>query len=103
MSILDFVLMLQAARTTMRRGGTSEIELSDRGDQWSFSRQRGTVWLRIRGGHDGRGINGSCPAEEFDQLVDQALADALRLLFWQQPALRRNKYLQSLTSQAAGT
>jgi hypothetical protein len=102
-SILDFVLMLQAAKAIMRQQGTAEIDLSDRGDRWWFSRQRGLVWLRIRGGVDGGWINGSCPVEVFEQLVDVALADALRLLFWEQPELRRNNYLQSLAREASVT
>ncbi len=60
------------------------------------ARQSGRV--RARGPLDKGWIDGSCPAEMFDRLVDQSLTDALRLMFWEQPALRRNAYLQSLRS-----
>lgn len=101
-SILDFVLMLQAARASVRRDGTADIGLSDRGDQWWFSQHGGLVRVRIRGSLDQGWLEGSCPVEEFEQLTDICLADALRLLFWEQPALRGNTYLQALARQAAG-
>jgi hypothetical protein len=101
-SILDFVLMLQAARAIMRREGNADIGLSDRGDQWSFSRRGALVRVRIRGFLDKGWVEGSCPVEEFEQLVDICLADALRLLSWEQPALRENTYLQTLARQADG-
>jgi hypothetical protein len=101
-SLLDFVLMLQAARGTLRRHGTAVIGLSDRGDQWSFSTHGAVVRLRIRGVLDRGWIDGSCPVDVFDQLVDQSLADALKLMFREKPALRRNAYLRQLAGQEAG-
>ncbi|MCA2216071.1 hypothetical protein [Jidongwangia harbinensis] len=95
-SLLDFVLMLQAAKAGMRHQATAQVSLSDRGEQWWFSRQRGVVWLRIRDRFDQAWINGSCPAEVFENLVDQCLSDALRLMCWEHPELRHNQYLQSL-------
>lgn len=101
-SILDFVLMLQAARAMVRREGRAEIGLSDRGDRWWFSQRGELVSVRIRGALDRGWVEGTCPAEEFEQLVDICLADALRLMFWEQPALRQNTYLRTLTRQAPG-
>lgn len=54
------------------------------------------VLVRTRGPVDEGWIDGSCPAEAFEQLVDESLTDALRLMFCEQPELRRNRYLQSL-------
>jgi hypothetical protein len=96
-SILDFALMLQAAKAITRRTGTAQIGLSDRGDEWRFSLRDDMVRVRSRCGVGSGWIDGSCPAEVFEKLVDESLTDALRLIFWEQPALRRNKYLQSLT------
>ncbi|GIM96105.1 hypothetical protein Ato02nite_078980 [Paractinoplanes toevensis] len=101
-SILDFVLMLQAVKVIVRREGRADIGLSDRGDQWSFSQHGELLRVRIRGLLDDGWVEGSCLVEEFEQLVDVCLADALRLMFWEQPALRQNTYLQTLVRQAAG-
>ncbi|GAA2501045.1 hypothetical protein Ahu01nite_077830 [Winogradskya humida] len=70
MSILDFVLMLQAARAILLREGTAEIGLSDRGDEWLFSEDGESVRLRTRGALGKRWMNGACPAESIHQLVD---------------------------------
>ncbi len=101
-SILDFVLMLQAARAIMRREGKCDIALSDRGDQWWFSRDGDLVRVRIRGSLGKDWVEGSCPVEKFEQLVDGCLTDALRLMFAEQPALRENTYLRTLARQVAG-
>jgi len=100
-SILDFVLMLHAAKAIVRREGRAETGLSDRSDQWWFSRHGGLVRVRVRGLLDRGWVEGSCPVAEFEQLVDVCLADALRLMFWEQPALRENTYLQTLARQTA--
>jgi hypothetical protein len=51
-----------------------------------------------RGVHRGW-IDGLCPAEVFERVVDESLTGALRLIFCDQAALRRNKYLQGLARQ----
>jgi hypothetical protein len=96
-SILDFALMLKPAKASMRRTGTAQVGLSDRGDEWWFSLRDDVVRVRSRCDIGEGWIDGSCPAGVFERLVDEALTDALRLIFWEQPALRRNKYLQSFT------
>lgn len=101
-SILDFVLMLQAAKAMVLRDGSAEIGLSDRGDHWWFTQHDDLVSVRTRGPSDKGEVRGSCPTEEFRQLVDICLADALRLMFWEQPALRQNSYLQTLVRGPSG-
>jgi hypothetical protein len=101
-SILDVVPMLEAAKAVLFRDGSAEIGLSDRGDQWWFTQHNELVSVHIRGPLDKGWVRGSCPTEEFSQLVDICLADALRLMFWEQPALRRNTYLQTLARPPSG-
>ena len=101
-SILDFVLMLRAAKATLRREGSAEFDLSDRGGRWWFSQHGELVSVRVRGALDKGWVEGSCPAEEFERLVDVCLADALRLMFWEQPELRQNTYLRTLARPAPG-
>ncbi|MFF2778936.1 hypothetical protein ACFVU3_29090 [Streptomyces sp. NPDC058052] len=100
--VLDFVLMLQAARVTLRDERLAVLELSDRQDEWHFTRDMGLVGLRTRyatrKGWHYRPAEGHCSAREFDSLVEHALGDALALIFSRQPATRRNPYLQNLAN-----
>ncbi|MER5763898.1 hypothetical protein [Streptomyces sp. NPDC002082] len=104
--VLDFVLMLQAARVTLREGRLAVFELSDRQDEWHFTRDNELIGLRTRyatrEGWHFRTAEGHCPAGEFDSLVEQSLRDALALIFSRQPATGRNPYLQALASDGFG-
>ncbi|MDX2818317.1 hypothetical protein PV410_38250 [Streptomyces sp. PA03-5A] len=98
--VLDFVLMLHAARVTLREDGLAVFELSDRQGEWRFTRGKELMGLRTRyatrEGWRFRPAEGRCPAGEFDSLVEQSLKDALALIFSKQPVTRRNPYLQAL-------
>ncbi|WP_424862974.1 hypothetical protein [Streptomyces sp. MMS24-I29] len=100
---LDFVLMLQAARVTLHENVLTVAELSDRQDEWHFTRNNDVICLRTRyatrEGWRFRPAEGQCQISEFDNLVEQALSDALALIFSTQPATRRNPYLQGLASK----
>lgn len=65
-SILDFVLMLQAAKTMLRRDGSAEIGLSDRGDRWWFTQHDERVSVRIRGPLDQAGSKPARPHLPFE-------------------------------------
>jgi hypothetical protein len=103
--LLDFVLMLQAARTILRQEGTAAVDLSDRTEEWVFTTDSGRVRLRTRnrtrGGWDYGPGDGSCLPEDFEKLVDQALVDALFLIQSAQPALRNNAFIRNLVSDAS--
>ncbi|MFD3536414.1 hypothetical protein [Streptomyces sp. NPDC058664] len=100
--VLDFVLMLHAARVTLREGRIAVFELSDRQDEWHFTREKGRIRLRTRyatrEGWHFRPAEGHCLAGEFDSVVKQSLRDALALIFSRQPVTRQNPYLQALAS-----
>ncbi|MFE3285526.1 hypothetical protein ACFXJJ_20750 [Streptomyces sp. NPDC059233] len=100
--VLDFVLMLQAARVTLREDRLALFELSDRQDEWHFTRDQELIGLRTRyatrEGWHFRPTEGHCLAREFDSLVEQSLRDALALIFSRQPVTRQNPYLQALAS-----
>ncbi|MFI8423572.1 hypothetical protein [Streptomyces sp. NPDC085479] len=100
--VLDFVLMLQAARVTLRKDRLAVFELSDRQDEWHFTRDRELIGLRTRyatrEGWHFRPAEGHCLAREFDSLVELSLRDALALIFSRQPVTRQNPYLQALAS-----
>ncbi|GAA1026041.1 hypothetical protein GCM10009557_02270 [Virgisporangium ochraceum] len=104
--VLDFALMLQAARAILREDGAAALELSDRVGEWVFDRQEGDDRVRLRrryrlrDGYRYRAADGSCPLEAFDGLVDRSLTDALSLIFSAQPALRRNPYLRRLAAES---
>jgi hypothetical protein len=102
--VLDFVLMLQAARTQMRQEGAATLELSDRVGEWVFGLHDNRVRLRrrakARDGYRYRAGDGSCALDAFDELVERSLIDALALIFSAQPALRRNPYLRGLAAEA---
>ncbi|MDX2709949.1 hypothetical protein PV350_45255 [Streptomyces sp. PA03-6a] len=104
--VLDFVLMLHAARVTLRKDGLAVFELSDRQDEWRFTRGKELIGLRTRyatrEGWCFRPAEGHCPAGEFDSLVEQSLTDALALIFSRQPVTRRNPYLQALAGGGFG-
>lgn len=101
--VLDLVLMLQAARVTLREDVLAVVSLSDCQDEWHFARDRDVVRLRTRyatrEGWCFRPAEGRCRLGEFDGLVDRALSDALSLLFSTQSATRRNPYLQGLAAR----
>jgi hypothetical protein len=101
--VLDLVLMLEAARTALRTDELVVQELSDRQDEWHFTRHDEHIAVRTRyATRDGwcfRPAEGNCTVTELDTLVEQALTDALGLIFSTQPATRRNPYLQGLASQ----
>ncbi|MFB7466205.1 hypothetical protein ACFCZ1_22395 [Streptomyces sp. NPDC056224] len=100
--VLDFVLMLQAARVTLREGRLAVFELSDRQGEWHFTRDKEVIGLRTRyatrEGWHFRPAEGHCLAGEFDSLVEQSLGDALTLIFSRQRVTRRNPYLKALAS-----
>ncbi|MFE7332940.1 hypothetical protein ACFU8W_50740 [Streptomyces sp. NPDC057565] len=100
--VLDFVLMLQAARVTLREDKLAVLELSDRQGEWHFTRNKELIGLRTRyaarESWHFRPAEGHCPASEFDSLVEQSLGNALALIFSRQPVTRRNPYLQALAS-----
>ncbi|MFE5489036.1 hypothetical protein ACFQ7Z_03605 [Streptomyces virginiae] len=100
--VLDFVLMLQAAMVTLREDRLAVFELSDRQDEWRFTRDKELIGLRTRyatrEGWYFRPAEGHCLAREFDSLVEQSLRDALALIFSRQPVTRQNPYLQALAS-----
>ncbi|MCQ1582608.1 hypothetical protein [Streptomyces parvus] len=100
--VLDFVLMLQAARVTLRHERLAVLELSDRQDEWCFTRDEELVGLRTRyatrEGWGFRPTEGHCSAREFDSLVERSLRGALALIFSRQPATRRNPYLHALAT-----
>ncbi|WP_218924284.1 hypothetical protein [Streptomyces sp. gb14] len=101
--VLDFVLMLQTARITLREGSLAVLELFDRQDKWHFTRNKDMIRLRTRcatlKGWHFRPAEGHCPAREFDRLLEQSLADALALIYSRQPVTRQNPYLQALSSK----
>lgn len=100
---LDFVLMLHTARVTLREGKHAVLELSDRQDEWHFTRDSELIGLRTRyatrEGWHFRPAEGHCPTGEFNSLVEQALEDSLALIFSRQPVTRRNPYLQALANR----
>ncbi|MFD4025827.1 hypothetical protein ACFWRV_20320 [Streptomyces sp. NPDC058576] len=100
--VLDFVLMLQAARVMLREDSLAVFELSDRQDEWHFTRDKDLIGLRTRyatrEGWNFRPAEGHCLAREFDSLVEQSLRDALALIFSRQPVTQQNPYLQALAS-----
>ncbi len=100
--VLDFVLMLHAARVQLREEELTVLELSDRQGEWHFTREKGIIGLRTRyatrEGWRFRPAEGRCPAGAFDRLVDRSLTDALALIFSRQPSTRRNPYLRALVS-----
>ncbi len=99
--VLDFVLMLHAARTMLREDALAVLELSDRQDEWHFTRDNDSLGLRTRHatreGWRFHSAEGRCQATQFDDLVDQSLTDALGLIFSLQPSTKRNPYLQGLS------
>ncbi|MER5827998.1 hypothetical protein ABT086_38690 [Streptomyces mirabilis] len=98
--VLDFVLMLQGVRVTLRENRLAVCELSDRQGEWRFTRDEELIGLRTRyatrEGWHFRPAEGHCLASEFDSLVEQSLKDALALIFSRQPVTRQNPYLQAL-------
>ncbi|MGW0121878.1 hypothetical protein [Streptomyces sp. NPDC003327] len=102
--VLDFVLMLQAARVALREDRLAVSELSNRQGQWHFTRDEELIGLRTRyatrKGWHFRPAEGHCLAGEFDSLVEQSLRDALALIFSRQPVTRQNPYLQALASNS---
>ncbi|MGW3984218.1 hypothetical protein [Streptomyces mirabilis] len=98
--VLDFVLMLQGVRVTLREDRLAVCELSDRQGEWRFTRDEELIVLRTRyatrEGWHFRPAEGHCLASEFDSLVEQSLKDALALIFSRQPVTRQNPYLQVL-------
>jgi hypothetical protein len=99
--VVDHALMLSAARDIIQRDGSAVLDLSDRPGQWHFSNADGQVKIRTTGfDHRSEGL---CATDIFERLVDQALVDALALIFNAQPSLRENSYLRGLAETAAGT
>ncbi|MFF2721084.1 hypothetical protein [Streptomyces sp. NPDC058011] len=100
--VLDFVLMLHAARVTLRKGRRAVFELSVRQDEWHFMRDkelsRSSTRYATREGWRFRSAEGHFLAGAFNNLVMQSLRDALALISSRQPATRRNPYLQILAS-----
>jgi hypothetical protein len=102
-AVLDFVLMLQAARrAATATGDVAELQLSDRQGLWCFAvREAGMVEIRFQqattGGWRSAG-SGRCSLAEFEAGVDRALTAALQMIFTRQPIARRNRYLQGLTA-----
>lgn len=98
--VLDLVLMLQSARVMLRKDKHTVLELSDRQGEWRFTQYNGLVSVRTRyatrEGWRFHSDEGHCRVSDFDHLVDQALTDALTLIFSMQPVTRRNPYLQGL-------
>jgi hypothetical protein len=83
--VLDFVLMIETARRTLRSQDSAILELSDRQGEWHFMRDPDSIALRTRYAtkegwrfHPG---TGQCQSDEFDRVVDTCLREALDLLF----------------------
>lgn len=105
--VLDLVLMLQAAKSTLESADLAVVDLSDRQGEWHFWRNDGDVRLRARyatrEGWRYHPMDGKCSVREFDELAHQSLRDALVLIFTEQPSTRRNPYLQTLAHEAFGS
>lgn len=101
-AVLDFVLMLHAARIALGADGAAEVELSDRQGLWCFAVHEGVVEVRFQQAtRDGRRCGsaiGRCGMEDFDAAVEQALVSALDMIFSRQPVTRRSRYLQGLAA-----
>lgn len=101
-AVLDFVLMLEAARRSAVTGDVVELELSDRQGLWCFAvGEAGVIEVcfqqAAKDGWRGAGA-GCCRLAEFEAGVDRALTTALELIFERQPVARGNRYLQRLAA-----
>lgn len=98
---LDFVFMLHFVRATLHARSEVVADLSDRQDEWCFSRDGDGISLHTRyaavdGWHRRPGTE-RCGLSEFDRAVDASLHDALELIFTRQPLARQNPYLAGLS------
>jgi len=101
-AVLDFVLMLHAARIGLGADGAAEVELSDRQGLWCFAVREEAVEVRFQqatgdGWRTGSDV-GRCSMEDFGDVVEQGLVTALDMIFSRQPVARRSRYLQGLAA-----
>jgi hypothetical protein len=98
--VIDFVLMLEAARRDLVEKRSAEVQLSDYGDVWRFRRDADVVRLTVEefdaGIPVGESAVGECTFEEFAAAVPAAIDQAVALIFSIQPRARENPYLRSL-------
>src|SRR5687768_4345864 len=101
--VIDFVLMLEAARRGLVEKGATEVQLSDYGDVWRFQREADIVRLTLETFIAGLPVGGStvgvCTFNEFSAAVPAAIAQAVALIFSVQPRARENPYLCSLADR----
>jgi hypothetical protein len=99
-TVLDFLFMLHFARTTLHATSDAVVDLSDRQEEWCFSRAGDEISLHTRyaardGWHHRPGV-GHFGLSELDRAVDESLRHAIELIFTRQPRARQNPYLAGL-------